>query len=428
MKRHTQFTGIRNWYGGDLIDLQAEPLKVLDGFFTELGNFILCGCRITANGAAYNVSSGLVVLEGKGPNGENVKVVAPFDGAQNVALPMYLTLRCETQKATYEDGSLQPVAYIYKAVSTNVKPDLSHVEISTSSMIRFNDVVQDSMHRFLTDAERVLWNGKESTAGALAKANEALKIAKKYTDGALATLDVDQHSYKFDYIVDSDAALEGLRNNSRATSVLIRKGTWTASGSIQLHPNTKRIIGEVGSTLVFASAGSACLEYDANPQTDDYSVSHVTIRILRGTAVAGFNNMRNLHNCLVDIPKNAGIETYAFQGCANLTACEARLEDAGASGFHNCRSVSRCQVSGTSYCAFSACEQLKDCLDSSVGQYSYITCSGVFECSGNNNIFRCMRVMYCKAKAYAESYVSPQRQSAYACGNSHEGGWNITID
>ena len=44
MKRHVQYQGIRKWSGDDLLELQSEPLRVLDNFFAQWGNCVICGC------------------------------------------------------------------------------------------------------------------------------------------------------------------------------------------------------------------------------------------------------------------------------------------------------------------------------------------------------------------------------------------------
>ena len=47
MRRHVQVEGVRRWAGEHIIDLQAEPFKVIDAFFEEFGNCILKGCEVS---------------------------------------------------------------------------------------------------------------------------------------------------------------------------------------------------------------------------------------------------------------------------------------------------------------------------------------------------------------------------------------------
>lgn len=382
MKRHTQFTGIRNWYGGDLIDLQAEPLKILDGFFSEFGSFILSGCRITPNGAAYNVSSGIVALQGKGPNGEDVKVVAPFEGATGVALPLYLTLQCETLKATYVDGNLQPIAYIYKAIGSSIKPGVSYVEVSATSNIRFNDVLQDATHRLLTDAERTLWNGKETATGAQAKADAALAKAKTYADGketptgaqakadaALAKAKTYTDNAVADLVASSPAALDTLKELAAAlgndpnfaTTVLNKIATkvdkihgkglstndYTSTDKTKVdHAYTFDYIVDSDAALAGIATASGCTSVLIKRGTwsftsfDGYgiwipeSVKHIvgeadselTFRnVSRGTCF-GYSDMRIENDCKVEnvtvrnLSQNATV-TSCFRGMKNLYRC-----------------------------------------------------------------------------------------------------------
>ena len=118
MKRQTQVLGVRNWYGDAFVSLQEEPLKVIDGFFSQFGAFVLSGCEVKANGSKYDIAPGLVVLEGPGADNATVKVVVPFAGITATALPVYLTLGCETETDVYNDGNVKPIAHIYKAVAT----------------------------------------------------------------------------------------------------------------------------------------------------------------------------------------------------------------------------------------------------------------------------------------------------------------------
>ena len=46
MRRHVQEPGIRKWSGTDLIELENEPLKAIDGFFCEYGDMVIKGCEV----------------------------------------------------------------------------------------------------------------------------------------------------------------------------------------------------------------------------------------------------------------------------------------------------------------------------------------------------------------------------------------------
>ena len=182
MRRHIQELGIKKWYGGDYLDLQSEPLKVIDGFFNQFGSHIVSGCRITANGDRFDISPGLVALAGSDPQGAAIRIVAPFAGALSVALPAYLSLDTNTISRLYDDGVNKPVINDYTAVITNLPPAGDYITLASVKVLRFADVIQDSLHRFITDTERIVWNAKETTAGAQEKANAAVQSSKAYTD------------------------------------------------------------------------------------------------------------------------------------------------------------------------------------------------------------------------------------------------------
>lgn len=156
MKRHIQQPGVRQWAGEDLVELQSEPLKALDGFFSAYGPCIIQGCQITNNGnATYNISSGLLALGGTDVSGSNTFKVIPFSGASNVPLPIYFTLAYSVVERSYLDGKVKPIAYNYHAAISTLKPNGNYLELSTENIIRFVDVLQcDEMHRFFSDEER----------------------------------------------------------------------------------------------------------------------------------------------------------------------------------------------------------------------------------------------------------------------------------
>lgn len=159
MKRHVQFEGVRKWAGDHLLELQREPLKVLDEFFGSYGSFVLKGCEITASGGVYNVTPGLVVLAGRDRSGVDTTMVVPFAGVSGVSLPVYLTLDSEVRNFEYADGGVKPIAYNYYAKASTVEPaeGISFLLLDNETP-RFSDVIQDAEHRFITDIERESWN------------------------------------------------------------------------------------------------------------------------------------------------------------------------------------------------------------------------------------------------------------------------------
>ena len=156
MKRHIQQPGVRQWAGDDLVELQAEPMKAIDGFFAEYGPCIIQGCQVADNeDGTYDISSGLLALAGIDANGIDTFKVVPFSGIVSVPLPVYFTLAYSTVERSYLDGQVKPIAYNYRAEVATVRPAGEYLELSEDCIPRFVDVIQcDASHRFFTDTER----------------------------------------------------------------------------------------------------------------------------------------------------------------------------------------------------------------------------------------------------------------------------------
>ena len=156
MKRHIQQPGVRQWAGDDLVELQAEPMKAIDGFFAEYGPCIIQGCQVADNeDGTYDISSGLLALAGSDVNGNATFKVVPFSGIASVPLPVYFTLAYSTVERSYLDGQVKPIAYNYRAEVATVRPAGEYLELSEDCIPRFVDVIQcDASHRFFTDTER----------------------------------------------------------------------------------------------------------------------------------------------------------------------------------------------------------------------------------------------------------------------------------
>lgn len=142
MKRHVQVEGVRKWAGDDLIELQNQPLKVLDSFMGRDGDCVVSGCTVTQNadGETFDVSSGIVCLTGTDHEQKQTTKAVPFEGVTGTILPIYLTLAYDTSERVYADGRSKPIAYSYKAVHTTVKPaDRPYIEITENGAARFID-------------------------------------------------------------------------------------------------------------------------------------------------------------------------------------------------------------------------------------------------------------------------------------------------
>ena len=156
MKRHVQLPGIRQWAAEDFLELQSEPLRAIDGFFGQYSPCVLKGCDLTDNGnGTYNLTAGLVTLPGTDAGGGRTFKVVPFSGLIETPMPVYLTLAYSPVERQYVDGATKPIAYDYHAAATVVKPEaVPYLELKADSISRFEDVIQNSNHRFMTDEER----------------------------------------------------------------------------------------------------------------------------------------------------------------------------------------------------------------------------------------------------------------------------------
>ncbi len=166
MKEHIQKTGIRPWAGEDLIELQTEPLRALEGFFSEYGNCIINGCEpIVREDGTLDIPAGLLGLWGTDADGNRVFKVVPFSGVSGIALPVYFTLSHSVVERPYLDNRVKPIAYDYRAAVSTVQPESGdYLVLTEAGAIRFTDVIQDAGHRFVTDAERSKLNGIETEA------------------------------------------------------------------------------------------------------------------------------------------------------------------------------------------------------------------------------------------------------------------------
>lgn len=167
MKRQVQQTGIRKYFGADLIDLQSEPLKVLDSLFAEYGPCVIQGCEPSASEeGTYDIAPGLVALRTSAPEGAERVMAMPFGGARGVSLPVWLVPQQTIQERVYGDGKVKPVAHSYSAVVTASAPakGVSSLQITAGGAPRLVDVLQDAAHRFVSDADKTKWDARVSSA------------------------------------------------------------------------------------------------------------------------------------------------------------------------------------------------------------------------------------------------------------------------
>ncbi len=273
MKRHVQTEGVRRWAGEHIIDLQAEPFKVIDAFFEEYGNCVVKGCGVLDwEDGTYHVEPGLVGLHGTDPEGNPTYKVAPFAGVTAVSLPAYMVLRFDVAQREYVDEKMHPIYYEYRTELVPEKPaDEPYLEITPSGAACFLDVTgvthkldqdgdgkdvvvsfeeaaervnvesgdtlsglwgkvrkwfaglkavalsgktedltDDPEHRLTTDTEKARWNDTYTKLETDNKDTEALRIAKEYADNQVANLGDDVYRKAEVYTKqEADAQHEG---------------------------------------------------------------------------------------------------------------------------------------------------------------------------------------------------------------------------
>lgn len=145
MKRHTQVSGIRKWSGDDLLELQSEPFKVLDGFLSQYGDTIISGCEVTDD----SVAAGLVCIDG---------LVMPFDGVSGVtSFPIYLTKSETYKQREYVDNIVKNIAVSYSATVSTTKPESGGcITITASENTRFTDFYKEYVNEKIGDIDTVL--------------------------------------------------------------------------------------------------------------------------------------------------------------------------------------------------------------------------------------------------------------------------------
>lgn len=199
MKRHVQEPGIRRWFGQDLLDLQSEPLRALERFFSDYSSCVLSGC-VVSGASSKSVSAGLVHFRWN--DGSNPRYcVVEFHGSGGLpsVFTRYLVLDEVVDTRQYEDGGVKAVSRHLRAVlSSSVPPTGPHLEITQSGpSLLFHDAIQRSSHRFVSDAEKSQWNNKVDMSET-SNSPQALKFPR--LDGAgryPATIITQDDSHRF---------------------------------------------------------------------------------------------------------------------------------------------------------------------------------------------------------------------------------------
>lgn len=286
MKRQTQQTGVRKYFGDDLVSLQSEPLRALDAIFTATGACVISGCEVAASGDKFDVAPGIVALHAtdRATASDHIMVM-PFAGVKDVVLPIYLVAECDVVERVYGDGRVKPISYNYFAAASGVKPAAApSLEVGADGAMRFADAMQAAMAEYasVTADEKASWNAKESAAGAQAKADAALIAAKSYADNSL----ISAKGY-------ADSAIAALVNGSPAALDTLRELAAALGGDPNFATTVMNAIGERVTVAAFnaALAGKADAAHTHNYAAvghthSDYAAANHSHSDLASTAVA----------------------------------------------------------------------------------------------------------------------------------------------
>ncbi|NLF42659.1 MAG: hypothetical protein GX587_08185, partial [Bacteroidales bacterium] len=180
MKRHKQLPGVRRWFGQDFIDLQQEALNAIEGLLAPFNSCVLKGCEVSGTDPK-TINPGLVLFT-SGSGTERLSIIAEFAGASGLPSTFVRFLVPEEEEISrlYDDGIVKPIAIHQRAVLTSVEPSTgAYIAIASSgSPVSLRDAIQSNMYRFVTDADKLNWNGKlnASEVSTVPTASKALKL------------------------------------------------------------------------------------------------------------------------------------------------------------------------------------------------------------------------------------------------------------
>lgn len=119
MKRHIQEPGVRKWSGNDLLELQSEPLRIADGFFSQWGDCVICGCAVSAG----TLGAGLASIGG---------LTLPVSETEVRVWPVFLVADEEHIQREYADDVVRDIAVsrFAKVVQTRPEEGTPYVEIA----------------------------------------------------------------------------------------------------------------------------------------------------------------------------------------------------------------------------------------------------------------------------------------------------------
>lgn len=178
MERQTQLQGVRKWYGGAWIKLQDQIYKAIEeGLLGGFSNIIVSGCSVTPNGANYDVSAGIVMING---------VLHISEAIENTTLPVYLTSNPSTLDRPYSDAINKAVENHFYTASATVDPGGNRVKVAndTTSRLLKPFIAENGDLSGLpkTDSYQIDSSNLLATAKALKLLNDVVSQVKTKTD------------------------------------------------------------------------------------------------------------------------------------------------------------------------------------------------------------------------------------------------------
>ena len=136
--------------------------SVLENLLGQYGQgCIVTGCVVTphAGGSNYDITAGIVLLQDGSGNWHYAK----YAGGSNISLPKYFVLSSTTTNALYHDSISKPIIVNTTAILQSGLPGSGgYLQLTSAGAATWRDIIQDSSHRMVTDANIAAWNAAAS--------------------------------------------------------------------------------------------------------------------------------------------------------------------------------------------------------------------------------------------------------------------------
>lgn len=256
------------------------------------------------------------------------------------------------------------------------------------------------------------------------------KIQKWMNDLGTGSIPQIEKAIMYDYIVDSDEKLRSLVMNDKATTVLIKSGTYTydfgqsVNNVLVMHENTTlihceeetyiKITGDL-SNREDGTTQSLFTRVNSDKKIREYCDIRIIVDILAKSGGVNvhtvvFADLQNLKRCGVVENRKNTFFISSFYNCSSLFQCYSN--DMSSESFYNCFNLLGCYIHKTSndnehnYCCFYNCEALYYCYcdgDNYKNSRNFSACKYLHNCyveiktNGNTSGFlSCENLINCK--------------------------------